>query len=283
MIMKRLLTCLVALCLGLFLFAQGQVTTRKHRLSDFTDKLTLVVLTGNEFLTGALRQEIVNNWTTSAFEFCTPDQFEQRKTSDKFYFLIPVEGQFKGEDQPGLLFLTLVKGGKEASEGIDKMHEVITLPLASAGGGNVRDLVYLGGIVQAIQDFTLAAMESETAAYSMGKWFSGQLGKSLKDKQIYLAKEELSSSLSAKDLNKLNAQDNLHLLSADEVDDLYVSRTPDALTGYVVTPLIPEDGAYCYKLVFEADSHRLCYLERHKIGPKKGEGFLSDDLKRLSR
>ena len=52
--------CALALLLSApLLQGQGQVSTRKHRLADFTDKVTQVVLTGNEMLSSALREEVV--------------------------------------------------------------------------------------------------------------------------------------------------------------------------------------------------------------------------------
>ena len=93
--MKKIITLLLALSIGLPLFAQGQVSTRKHRLADFTDKMTLVVLTGDEVLNAALRQEVPYIWTSSTFEFCTLEKFEKVKTQDKYYFLIPVGSQLK--------------------------------------------------------------------------------------------------------------------------------------------------------------------------------------------
>ena len=187
--MRKIITLLLALSIGLPLFAQGQVSTRKHRLADFTDKMTLVVLTGDEVLNAALRQEVPYIWTSSTFEFCTLEKFEKVKTQDKYYFLIPVESQFKGEEEPGIRFLTLVKGGEEARQGIKAMFEVISLPVAAAMGTSERDLIYLGGIVQAIQDFTLAAMESESTAYKMSEWFGGRFRKSVNGKAVYIAEE----------------------------------------------------------------------------------------------
>ena len=68
--MKKISCILLSLVLSLPLWAQGQVSTRKHKLADFTDKVTQVVLTGNEMLSSALREEVVSGWTASAFEFC---------------------------------------------------------------------------------------------------------------------------------------------------------------------------------------------------------------------
>jgi hypothetical protein len=53
--------------------------------------------------------------------------------------------------------------------------------------------------------------------------------------------------------------------------------------GYVVAPAIPDKGSYCYKMLFEADTHILYYYSKHKITAKKGVGFLPEDLKRMAK
>ena len=137
--------CLVATVAAL---AQGRVETRSYILSDFQDKVTKVVIPEDVFLQSALRQEVVNLWSASAFEFCTQEEFEALKGSKDYYFLTIQAFKFKGEKEPGLLFLSLLKG---------ENHEVISLPLAPADDSSGRELVYLGALVKAIQDYTLAA------------------------------------------------------------------------------------------------------------------------------
>lgn len=281
--MKKIGTLLLTLVIGLPLFAQGQVTTRKHRLADFTDKMTQVVLSGDEVLNAALRKEIPYIWTSSTFEFCSLEQFEKIKTQDKYYFLIPVESVFKGEEEPGIRFLTLVKGGADAKDGIGAMHEVVSLPVAAAMGTSDRDLVYLGGIIQAIQEYTLAAMESESAAYKMSEWFNGRFKKSVVGKKVYIAEEDLSSEVNEKALAKLDGNLSLHIVPSSESDWQYVQQSDETVVGYVIAPIFPVKGSVCYKLLFEADTHKLCYLERHKISEKKGEGFLASELKHLGK
>lgn len=281
--MKKALTLLCAVLLSLSLYGQGKVNTRKYILNDFTDKITQVVLSGNEVLDSGLRQEVVNYWTSSPYEFCSQAEFEQRKTQDLYYFLIPAESRFKGEEEPGVLFLTLVKGGPEATEGIQEMHEIISIPLMAATGGSGRELVYLGPIVQAIQEFTLEAMKSEKTAYSMDYWFNRNYSKEGKMMQIYLAKEDLSEKVTDKDLQRYLDED-IHLCPEEEADAVFLSGRYHTLVSYTVAPFLPEDKAsYCYKMLFDAETHRLFYIHKHKITGKTGVGFLSDDLKRISR
>ena len=250
--MKRIIiSSLLASFLSLPLFAQGQVSTRAHRLADFPDKVTQVVLTGDPILSASLQEEVVSGWTASAFEFCTLEQFQERMTDDKYYFLLVLETKAA----PGISFLTLLKGGPEGAKGMGSLHEVAALPLVATHGGDGRELTYLGGLVQAIQEYTLAARESEIAAYRMEHWFRGRF---------------------KRDGKKV-------LFGADEADEAFLDYSPDAFAGYVVAPANPEKGAYCYKMLFDAGTHSLVYLARHKIDARHGEGFLPDEIKRLSK
>lgn len=279
--MKRIVIIVLALTAGLSAMGQGQVTTKKYRLADFTDKVTKIVLSGNSLLDGALRQEVLNTWTVSAFEFCTVDEFNAIKNQDLYYFLLAAESRFKGEETPGILFLTLVKGGPDAGEGIAAMPEVISLPLTSAAGSSGRDLVYMGALVQAVQDFTLAAIESEKVAYSGSDWFNGRYAREGKMQTIYLAQEDLAENLDEAQLKKFLDED-IHVVDADEADAVYQSGDYNTLVSYVVAPFMPSDGSYSYQLLFQAQTHALFYIHRHKIKAKTPEGFLAEDLKRLA-
>lgn len=281
--MKRICTVACALLAAVTLLAQGRVNTKKYILSDFTDKVTQVVLSGNEVLDSGLRQAVVTLWNSSPFEFCTLEQFESLKTQDRYYFLIVAESRFKGEENPGISFLTLVKGGPEAQEGIGAMTEVISLPLTAAMGGSGRELVYLSALVQAVQDFTLAAMESEKVAYAPDVWFNENYARFGKMKQIWLAGEDIAKSVSAKQLERFLDED-IHIVEEAGADKVYLSGAFNTLTGYVVAPFMPQNGAsWCYKMLFEADTHTLYYIHKHKITEKSGVGFTVDDLKRLAR
>ena len=110
--------------------AQAQLTTRKVKIEDFSEKVTKIVLSGNIFYDSTLKEAVKAGWTISPYEFCTMDEFESLKTDVDYYFLIKVKGQFRKESAPGIEFLSLLKGGPEAGDGIGKMLDLITFPYA---------------------------------------------------------------------------------------------------------------------------------------------------------
>lgn len=279
-VLNNLIITGLTLCLSLPSWSQGTVSTRKYRFSDFPDKVTQIVLTGNEMLSDALRQEVVGNWTASAFELCTLEQFEERKLSADFYFLLAAETRFKGEEEAGILSLTLVKGGPEAAEGIGAMDEVISLPLCAAAGGSGRELIYLGALLQAIQEFTLAAVESERVAYLPERWFNALYEKQGKMMQLVFAQEDLSDAEGV----ARHLDEDCRVVDAAAADQLYMEFPYNTLVSYSVSPLLPTVGAsYSWQMLFEASTHRLYYIVKHKITPTKGEGFLPEEVKRMAK
>ena len=281
--MKKMIISILALLIGIVVLAQGRVTTRKYRLADFPDKVTQVVLSGNELLQGALRQEVVDKWTVSPFEFCTLEQFGQRMTDDRYYFLIITENRFKGEERPGLLFLSLLKGGQEAAtEGIGGLHEVLSLPVQAAEGGNGRELVFMGALVKAVQDFTLAAMGSEKVAYQGADWFNTRYNRMGKMMRLVLAEEDLAPQVRNADLQRWLDTDT-SLVKASEADVEYLAGGPHTLVSYTVAPFSPSDGSWSYVMLFESETEELFYIDRHKITERKGAGITPDELKQIAR
>ena len=254
MIMKRLITLAVLLLGSVSVFAQGRVTTRKHLFADFTDKITKVVMSGNDILDGALRQEVVDLWTVSPFEFCPMAEYETLKKSDNYYFLLVTAGQAKGEEAPMVRFLTLEKGGADKGDNIALRTEVISLPLCPVEGGDGRELVFLPALVKGIQEFTLQAMESEKVAYTGMGWFNGKFDRKGGIKRIYMAREDVSESVSEKDLAKYLDEDIL-LCDEDEADKAYTDRTYNTLVSYTVSA-----GTWSYKMLFEAETDTLFYI-----------------------
>lgn len=274
---KRILILATLLCMSTFLFAQGRVTTRKHLFSDFPDKITKVVMSGGEVLDAALRQEVVDRWEASPFEFCTLEEYASLKQSDNWYFLLVTAGQAKGEETPSVEFLTLEKGGADTGDNVALRTEVISLPLRPVTGGSGRELVFLPALVQGIQDFALKAATSEKAAYRGTGWFNDNYDRKGRIRRIYLAEEDLSSSVTERDKVRYIDEDIL-LCEADKADKAFLDKTFNTLVSYAVSA-----GTWSWTMLLDAETESLFYIHRHRITPKAGAGFTAGDLRRMAR
>ena len=281
--MKSKLAIIICLLAGVLLpaemFGQAQIYTRKEKLKDITAKTTKVVLSGDEMLDEAMKESIAASWTMSPYEFCSMEEFEKIKTSDKFYFLLIVKGQQRKESEPGIDLLTLVKGGEGASKSINDMLEVVTFPLRSATEPSGREFVLLPAFLTIIQDHAQSLISSEVKAYST---LSAEDTKKLAIKRIYFSKEDFAPQVDDKTIASLD-EDIIVEEDEDKVDEVFSDGTYNAVISYVVAPSEPVSGSVCYKLLIGADNHKLYWYKKHRISARSGSGFMPGDLRAITQ
>lgn len=268
---------LAGLLLATDIFGQAQITTRKEKLKDFTSKTTKVVLSGDDFIDESLKESVAATWTVSPYEFCTGEEFQKLKTDGNFYFLMVVKGQFRRESEPGIDLLTLVKGGPEASESIDKMYEVVSFPLRSSEDPSGREFVLLPAFLQIMQNHAAGLTETEMKAYAN---LGAKDSKKLKVKRIYFWEEDLAPQVDETTKRSLD-EDIIITDDEDKVDEIFSEATVQTVVSYIVAPSEPVNGSVCYKMLIGADDHELYYFKKHKITAKNGKGFLVSDLKAI--
>lgn len=278
--MKRLVILLAAALLPIFASAQAQINTKKVKISDFTQKTTMVVLSGNIFYDSALEDEIVARWKASPYGFCSVQEFEQLKGSEEYYFLLSTKGQFKKETEPGLQFLTLVKGGKKAEEGIAEMLEVVSLPIASAEDPSGRETVFLPVFLDIIQEHALESMNNDISGYTGLSNYSLNLHKT-GDMVIVFSEDDLSSEITDA-FKELNFDDEMIIVEEEDADEYLTDDKQNAAISYVAVPTDAKPGSYCYKMLIDNQSHKLYYFKKHKITKKSGAGFLAEDINRIA-
>ena len=278
--MKKLLILMTTALIPLIAGAQAQVNTKKIKIADFPQKVTKIVLTGNDFYDLALRDEIAAGWTLSPYEFCTVDEFNTLKHNDNYYFLITADGKFKKENEPGLTFITLVKGGKGASQGIDKMLEIVSIPIASAENPSGREFVFMPAFIDIIQDYTSAAMSKDINGY-LGLGSNTESLMNAQNMEIVFAECDLAGDVD-RAFRDLNFDSDMIVDDENSTDRIMESGRPETIVSYVVAPEDPMAGSYCYKMLIHPESHKLYYFRKHKISKKFGPGFLQEDIIRIN-
>jgi len=277
--MKKFLVLLFSIVLPLAAAGQAQINTKKVKISDLTQKVTKVVLNGNPFYDSALKDEISSRWRVSPYEFCTLEDFEKLKSSDQYYFLMLTEGQFKKEKEPGIQFFTFVKGGSEASKGIEEMLEVVTVPFASAEDPSGRELVYLPALIDIIQDYAVQSMEKDLTSLGGLANYSSNLNKT-RNMDIILAEEDLIKEVLETVEESCNSK-GVSVTDADTADEYAGDGRTNTLVSYTVAPSDPVPGSFCYKMLIDTNTHQLYYFRKHRISKKVSSGFLPEDIKRI--
>lgn len=278
--MKKALAIMISVLLPALAWGQAQINTKKVKIGDFTQKTTKVVLSGNEFMDSVLKDEVTARWRISPYEFCTLEEFNGMKSSDEYYFLIITNGQFKKDQSPTLQFLTLVKGGKGSEKGIDGMLEVVSMPIAAAQFPSGREIVFLPAFIDIMQGYTLDSMEKDSKAYGgLGNYSTGISNSG--SMRIILSAEDLAVSPEFIEKAESEFGDKFEIAEEEDVDKLMLENAENAIVSYVVAPFEPKNGAYCYKMLINAQTHQLYYYKRHRISDKAGAGFLEADLERI--
>lgn len=278
--MKKVFIITLSFLMPLLTWGQAQINTKKVKISDFTQKVTKVVLSGNDLLDSALQDEVTSRWRVSPYEFCSLEDFEKLKSSDEYYFLMTVEGQFKKESEPSTIFLTLVKGGNGAEEGLDGLLEVVSVPISSARFPSGREQIFLPAFLDIIQTHTIGAMDKDINAYGGLGNYTASIGKT-HDMTIVFSENDLSESV--KEMVKDQFFDESIIITDEDTADGYMlDNAENTLVSYCVAPFDAKPGNFCYKMLIDTQSHKLYYFKKHKITKKTGAGFLKDDIIRIT-
>ena len=278
--MKKFLILITAVMLPILASGQAQITTKKAKIADFPNKVTKVVMPGNAFYDGAFQEVISSRWRVSPFEFCSLNEFDKLKGSDQYYFMMLTQGQFKNENEPGLQFITLIKGGADAAKGIDSMLEVVTVPFAAADFPSGRELIYLPALIDIIQNYTMSSIEKDFSNLGGLSAYATNLTKANK-MEIVFAEDDLSNEITDADKAAM-AEKNISITDSEEVDALADGKGSNTLLSYTVAPEEPVAGSFCYKMLIDTNTHELYYFRKHKISKKLSKGFLSEDIKRIT-
>ena len=278
--MRKFIVFAVALLLPFMVWGQAQIETKKMKLSDFQQKVTKVVLTGNPLHDAYLKSNVAAVWNASPFEFCTMAEYEQLKSSNMYYFLLTTKGQFKNEAEPGISFLSLVKGGQQSENGVNDMLEVVAFPFASVQKSSGREYVFLKAFLDVIQNYALASMEKDINAYTGLPNYTMNITRS-GNMTLVFSESDFSSEVTP-ELRQACFDDAVLVLEEEDADEFMTPDQSNVLVSYVVFPASRQPGSFCYKMLIDPQTNTLYYFRKHKISKKLGAGFLAEDIKRIT-
>ena len=277
--MKKFIVFALSIVLPYFASAQAHIETKKVKIADFTEKITKVVRTGNMFHDSILKREVTARWHISPFEFCSADEYNRLMSDSNYYFLLTVEGQFKKEKEPGLTFLTLVKGGDSNGKGLNNMYEVISFPFASASDPSGREYTFLPAILDMIQTHVNESLGNDINGYVGLPNYTLNISKS-GQMNIVFSEGDLSKEITP-EVRAAHFDDKVLVLEEEKADEYMTPEATNTLVSYVVVPTNAKNGSYCYKMLFDTQTSTLYYFRKHKLTKRAGAGFLAEDIKRI--
>ena len=278
--MRKLLITVMAVLLPLAMSAQAQINTKKTKIEDFTEKTIKVVTSGNMFFDQALKDEVMNRWRISPFEFCTLEEFETLKTDDSYYFMIVTKDRFKREKEAGLAYISILKGGPAAEKGLNRMLNVVSIPIMSVKNPSGREFIVLPAILDILQVHITRSMEKDLVAYGGLGNYTMNIS-STDDMNILFVEEDLSDEIT-EDVRNVYFKNGMMSVDMDTADMAMEEYLPRTIVSFTVAPDEAGKGSYCYKMLIDAKTHNLYYFRKHRITKRFGKGFLLEDINRIA-
>jgi len=75
----------------------------------------------------------------------------------------------------------------------------------------------------------------------------------------------------------------VNIASESEIEQAIKGEIENVVVLHRVGPGTSEDAGRCYKMLFGTDDSQMYFYNYHTINPKRPDGLLSRDLKRLCR
>jgi len=105
----------------------------------------------------------------------------------------------------------------------------------------------------------------------------------LENKTIFVLENDLSPEINTIEKIAENYPYKINIVSEVEMEQAIKGKTENVVVLHSVGPGTSEDAGRCYKMLFGADNSQMYFYNYHTINPKRPDGLLSRDLKRLCR
>ncbi|MBQ0096960.1 MAG: hypothetical protein KBS53_04835 [Bacteroidales bacterium] len=253
--------------------AQAKLETKKFKISDLCERTMEIVLTGNPTVDAAYRDKVQDVWYISPYELCTAEQFEQRKKSKEYYFIVVTDNSFGKETSAGIKFLSMYKGDPKAREGVDGLYKITSIPFCSENWGDGREANAAPAMLNTLQQQALSILGKEfnigevarvKSRNAMGEWPG----------KVLIADCDLAFQRDTAE----TAGSYVKITDSDTVAEAMENRE-DCLVGYSVAPENSETGSVCFTYLINAATYELYYMRKRSISPSSPAGFTKAELK----
>ena len=280
-------TMIISTCLALIglhnAFSQITYPTPRDAAKLMNTK-TLVVLEDNMFSSfNSHIKTVVNEfWDITEFEFISAKEFNEKRRDEQYSYLVPIQTSFqKDKSNTQWVFLNLLLGAK--TKAIAGMPEFCSIPLYVIGEEEEEYGYYLSLIIQFIQKRVAQIEENPDVKSLENLTYYNKNIPMLEHKTIFVLENDLSPEINTVEKIAENYPYKINIVSEVEIEQAIKGKTENVVVLHSVGPGASEDAGRCYKMLFGADDSQMYFYNYHTINPKRPDGLLSRDLKRLCR
>ena len=259
--------------------AQKRVVPTAEQIARVERTITNVVLTGENMLfDAALRSAVEKFWTITPVEFITNNEFNQHIDDANRLFLLIVDGKFKKDKtQSNYTFLNLLMGGATK---IEELSDFILLPLACSEDGEDRAILFMNAYVNIVQQHLKMLQEKPRQARAELDTYNSGIDK-LSGRRIIMQRADVAYEVTDGEIVEL-FNNSLSFVTDLEMEHAVNTNAENMVAAISLFPNTDAKGGYCYNLLIACDTHELLYYKRHKIVGNNQQGFMKEEMRRIS-
>lgn len=269
------------LCGGML--AQAPYPTRDEAMR-FNKTRTMVVLE-DELFSGFniyIKSCMEKYWKITEYGFISTSEFEELRTDSTVTFLILTQTRF--EKDKGLVYYNFVNllMGKDVDK-IEEMPEFGSFPLSYSEVDEDKFVYKLPLIVQFFQSHVKNIQDNPgvTALQYLNHY--NENASRIKDKVLMLAEDDLGPKVKTMSGIKALYSGEFEIVSHEEMEKAIDERRTNSVILHKVGPEGSKKTGRSYKVIIGCYDGLVYYSNYHNISPKRPDGFLESDFKRLSR
>ena len=277
--MKKFIIVIALSILAFKLSAQINFANETE-IKTFLKSKTLVVLDGNPTSTynETIKEMMKKFWTITPYDFISIEKFDEKKTDKAFSFIMLSDAE-QTEDgvKCSYNFLNFILGGKAS---LTNMADLGSVPLSYSEVDESNYLYKIGGILIFMQAHVKYASEHPTI---VPKLVNKNSGIDLKNKELWLLKEELPSDFNTIEKIKTVYHYKVKLVTKEDIKKAIDDKNPDVVYLHKVGPQGTIKGGKCWKFIVTAKEGEVLYYDGHTIDETHPDAFLQKDLKNISK
>lgn len=282
--MRKTLAILAsALTFGMSAYAQESVP-KAEDYSALDETFTYVVLDDNIMSDFNLKIEDVmkKEWNLTKYDFIDSKQFDTKRVDPAYSFITTTTVTYeKDKTKARYTYLSLLLG-KEKSK-VNTMPDLISIPLAYTSVIDQRYVYKMTAFIRFIQNHVNLMKSNPKLISKNPLLYYNKNIKSLKNKTLYLIKEDLDKSIQTEaDIAKIYPH-QFKLVTEAEVAEAIDKGMKDVVFLHKVGPEVAKANTRCFKMIIGADDSEVYYFDYHNIDKKSPDRLLAKDLKKMGK
>lgn len=262
----------------------GQYNSRKQDLEQFFNTTTYIVLDKNPMSEWnmQLRKHADKHWHVTPVKYISDEEFEQMRRDIDKSFIVRMKFRYpKDRVKATYVYFSIVNGA--AVTHMTDMPEICSVPLGYETADQESWSYKLGSLLQFAQKhIKLLRQQPELMGTNVLQYYNKNISE-IGDKELWVVEEDLAPDM--RSLRKIRDvyKGRVQIVSKEDIVKAVDERRDDVVYLHKVGPERSNVKARIYKCLIGAGDDKFYYFDYHMMSPKRGDGFLKSDFRRLNR